>query len=143
MKGCMSRRVIRSPCASPISTPSASISTAAAGQGTAKLTIRSTKSTPSSAITEPTESSMPPVMMTKPWPMAKRPKRPTRFAVLARFIGEMKRGLMKATTAPTTRIRTRSPKSFFCIYASSSPRMSHGQLQHPVLGELRPRPGCR
>ena len=37
---------------------------------------------------------MPPVMMTKPWPMAKRPNRPTRFAVLARLIGERNRGLI-------------------------------------------------
>ena len=31
---------------------------------------------------EPTDSSMPPVMMTKAWPIAKMPNRPTRLAVL-------------------------------------------------------------
>ena len=69
-------------------------------------------------------------MMTKPWPMAKRPKSPTRFAVLARLIGDRKRGLINATTAPTTRIRTSRPKSFFCI--SACPTASS---QHRVLGE--------
>ena len=39
-------------------------------------------------MTEPTDSSMPPVMMTKAWPIEKMPNRPIRFAVLARLIGE-------------------------------------------------------
>ena len=46
------------------------------------------KTTPSRAMTEPTDSSMPPVMMTKPSPIENRPNRPTRLAVLARLIGE-------------------------------------------------------
>ena len=45
---------------------------------------------------EPTDSSMPPVMITKPWPMEKMPKRPTRLAVLAMLIGDRNSGLMMA-----------------------------------------------
>jgi hypothetical protein len=45
------------------------------------------KSTPTSAITEPTDNSMPPVMMTKAWPIADRPKSPTRLEVLAMLTG--------------------------------------------------------
>ena len=43
---------------------------------------------------EPTESSMPPVMMTKAWASENRPNRPIRLAVLDRLIGDRKRGLM-------------------------------------------------
>ena len=64
---------------------------------------------------DPTESSMPPDMMTKAWPMAKMPNRPIRLAVLDRFIGDRKRGLMMATTVPTTRMRTRSQRSLRLI----------------------------
>ena len=71
--------------------------------------------TPSSAMIEPTDSSMPPVMITKPWPIENIPKRPTRLAVLAMLIGERNSGLMIATTAPTTMISTRRPRSFFSI----------------------------
>ncbi len=42
-------------------------------------------------ITEPEDSSMPPVMMTRAWPMAKIANRPTRLAVLARFTGDRNR----------------------------------------------------
>ncbi len=54
--------------------------------------MRSTKTTPSNAMIEPTESSMPPVMMTKAWASENMPKRPMRLAVLDRLIGERKRG---------------------------------------------------
>ncbi len=74
--------------------------------------MRSTKITPNKAKIDPTERSMPPVMMTKPWPIANRPNSPIRFAVFARLIGEMKRGLRIATTVPTTRMRMKRPRSF-------------------------------
>ena len=85
---------------------------------------------------------MPPVMITKPWPIAKSPNSPMRFAVLARLIGDRKRGLIVATTVPTTRISTRRPKSFFCIAqsppcptASSSTRSSEnsGRSSVPLI----------
>jgi hypothetical protein len=60
---------------------------------------------------------MPAVTITKACAIAKMPKSPIRFAVLARLIGDRKRGLIAATTAPTTRTSTASPTSFFCIHA--------------------------
>ena len=69
---------------------------------------------------EPTDSSMPPVMMTKPSPIENRPNRPIRLAVLARLIGDRKRGLMMATTLPTTTISRNSPRSFFSIDTASA-----------------------
>ena len=83
---------------------------------------RSTNSTPSSAIIEPTDSSMPPVMMTKAWPIANRPNRPIRLAVLARLIGDRKRGLMNGHDAPTTRISRSRPRSFFSMTSRPPPR---------------------
>jgi len=77
--------------------------------------MRSMNRTPSSAIIEPTESSMPPVMITKAWAIENSPNSPTRFAVLAMLMVERKRGLISATTAPTTMMRTSSPRSFFSI----------------------------
>ena len=66
-EGLQLSRVISKPWTEPDArAPSASDrSASASGQATPWLTIRSTKSTPSSAIIEPTDSSMPPVMMTK------------------------------------------------------------------------------
>ena len=55
----------------------------------------STNSTPSSAIIEPTDSSMPPVMMTKPWAIENMPNRPIRLAVLARLLGDRNSGLRR------------------------------------------------
>src|SRR4051812_42679022 len=100
------------------------------------------KIAPRRAKTEPTDSSMPPVMMTNPSPMENRPKSPMRLAVLAMLMGERKRGFRIAVTVPTTKIRTRSPRSFFSI-ASPIPgrrvsvqRMADGKLEHIVFAEL-------
>jgi hypothetical protein len=86
----------------------------------ARLVMKSTNKTPNKAISEPRESSMPPVMMTTASPMPRMPNRPTGLAVLAIFIGSRKRGLMIAKTAPTTMIRIRSPASFLSTYRLSS-----------------------
>src|SRR5690349_24688452 len=104
------------------------------------------KITPSSAKTEPIDRSMPPVMMTKPSPIENMPNRPIRLAVLARFTGDRKRGLMMATTAPTTRIRMQRPRSFFSIGIGVLRRRAGGsveafadrELQHIVLAEFGP-----
>ena len=58
------------------------------GQGTPLLAIKSTKITPRMAIIEPTDNSMPPVMITKPWPMAKMPNRPDQIG----GVGDVDRG---------------------------------------------------
>ena len=92
-------------------------------------------STPSNAITEPTDSSIPPMMMTKASAMEKMPNNPTWLAVFERLPASRNRGLMKATTAPTTRIRTSRLRSFLC----KVPRLNcvaDGKLEHIVLAEL-------
>ena len=75
--------------------PSAIVIATAAGQGTPYLPTISTKRTPRSAMTDPTERSMPPVMMTNPWPIANMPNNPTRLAVFPRLIGDRKSGLRR------------------------------------------------
>src|SRR6185312_11505072 len=100
------------------------------------------KMTPSSASIEPTERSMPLVMMTKPWPMEIRPNRPTRLAVFDKLIGEMKRGLRNATMPATTIRRMRRPRSFFSMAVPSmdaaaalAAGMADGELHDRFLAE--------
>ena len=57
------------------------------------------KMVPSSAIIEPTDSSMPPVMIDA---IANRPNNPTWLAVFERLAGSRNRGLMSATAVPTS-----------------------------------------
>ena len=70
------------------------ISTSASGQGTLVVDEQVDEEHAEQRDHRADRSSMPPVMMTKPWPIAKRPNRPIRLAVLARLIGDRKRGLM-------------------------------------------------
>ena len=56
--------------------------------------------------------------------------------MLTRLTGDRKRGLRAAVKAPTTRIRTRRPSSFFCIGCLLLSRLADGELQHVVLAEL-------
>src|SRR3982074_1973868 len=84
---------------------------------------------------------MPPVMITRPSPSENSPNRPIRLAVLARLIGDRKRGLISATMAPTTRIRTRRWSIFFNIDPSSAwlsriHCFADSELHHIVLAEL-------
>src|SRR5438270_12657611 len=65
------------------------------------------------------------------------PNNPTRFAVLATLIGDRKRGLIMATTAPTTRIRTRRPTSFLFMAETSIDPVADGKPEHVLLAELR------
>ena len=125
-------------------TESTRTTASANGQGTPKLAIRSTKMTPSSAITDPIDSSMPAVTMTKASAIENSPNRPIRLAVLARLIGDRNRGLTMATIAPTVTTSVARPISFFCIvcsfYSTASRRMfssvSSVRLRIPVI---RPR----
>ncbi len=49
-------------------------------------------STPVSANMEPTDKSMPPVMMTNPMPRLNTPNNPIMFAMFVRLVRVMKRG---------------------------------------------------
>ena len=86
---------------------------------------------------------MPPVMITKPWPIAKSPKSPTRFAVLARLTGEMKRGLIRATTVADDQDQDEQPEVLLLHSALRHSRLADGQLEHRVLGEFVAVPACR
>src|SRR5215213_759749 len=83
-------------------------------------------STPSSAIIEPTESSMPPVMITRPRPMLKIPNAPICRARFWRLIGSRKFGLMTETMMQRTISRTKMPSSFFI----SSPLILFSHKRH-------------
>ena len=140
--------MINRPWTQPIATPSTSISSTASGQGTFSTAMKSTNSTPTSAITEPTESSMPPVMMTKAWPIAKMPNRPTRLEVFEILIGSRKRGLMIATTTPTTMIRMKKAEIFLvhaltpfragCLPTASSNTFSSLNWSRSSMPQIRP-----
>src|SRR5450631_2304556 len=91
--------------------------------------------TPSNAKTDPIDRSIPPVMITRPSPSEKIPNRPIRLAVLARLTGDRKRGLISATTAPTTRIRMRRPRSFLNMAVPNS-WSADSKLHHVMLAEL-------
>ena len=107
----------------PIMAPMERMMRAATGHGTPRLAIRSTKITLRSAIMEPTDSSMPPVIMTKASAIANMPNSPTRLAVLEMFTGDRNRGFISATTVPTTIIRIKSPRSFL-RFSIRPPRLS-------------------
>ena len=59
-------------------------------------------STPSSAKADPTDRSMPPVMMTSPSPRLKMPNAPISRAVFCRLAADRKRGLSAVTTVHST-----------------------------------------
>src|SRR5450432_995950 len=88
-------------------------------------------------MTEPTESSIPPVIMTIACPIEKMPNNPMRFAVLATLIGERKSGLMIATTAPTTRIKTRRPTSFLYIEETSIDLAADRKPEYALFAKFR------
>ena len=80
--------------------------------GHAELTTRSTNSTPSSAIIEPTDSSMPPVMMTKACADGEDAEQADQIGGVGQVDRRRKSGLMIATTVPTTRMRTKQSEIF-------------------------------
>src|SRR5262245_33542999 len=109
--------------------------------------MRSMNTAPSSAAIAPTDNSMPPVRMTNASPIAMMPNSPTWLAVFETLAARRKRGLMMATTVPTTRISTSSPTSFLKITSTSNSDVdaglrsgcrSHRQPQDTLFTELRP-----
>jgi hypothetical protein len=73
MKGCSPSRVIKRPCAAPRTPPSTSTAASATAGDHPHSTSIIESSTPSSAQIDPTDRSMPPVMITTPTPMLKMP----------------------------------------------------------------------
>jgi len=76
-------------------------------------------STPSNAIIEPTESSMPPVMITSPSPMLKMPNIPIWRARFCRLMASRKFGLMTETITQSKTRSKKIPSSFFIMWRAS------------------------
>ena len=113
MNGCSPRRVISHPWIAPRSAPSASMITTAAGQATCHSVSMIDSSTPSRANADPTDRSMPPVMITRPSPRLKIPNAPISRAVFWRFAADTKRGLSAVTMAHNTTSSRNVASSFF------------------------------
>src|SRR5262249_4506831 len=90
-------------------------------------------STPSKAIIEPTESSMPPVIMTSPKPILKIPKAPICLARFCRLMARRKFGLIIETITQRTINRTKMPSSFFMVELSFA---AGSQMHHRLFAEL-------
>ena len=85
----------------------------AAGQARCHSVSMIESSTPSSANADPTDRSMPPVMMTRPSPRLKMPNAPISRAVFCRLAGDMKRGLSAVTITHSTTSSRKIANSFF------------------------------
>ena len=85
----------------------------ASGQATCHSVSMIDSSTPSSANDDPTDRSMPPVMMTSPRPRLKIPNAPIRRAVFCRLAGDRNRGLSAVTIAHSTTSSRNVASSFF------------------------------
>ena len=100
---------------------------------------RSTNSTPSSAIIEPTESSMPPVMMTKPWRDGEQAEQADQVGGVGEVVRRQEQRVAAGRRrAPTTRIRTSRPRSFLfmCARPRAAERLADGEQQDVLLAEL-------
>src|SRR3954470_20426069 len=73
------------------------------------------KSPPRSANDDPTERSMPPVMMTSPSPRLKMPNAPINRAVFCRLAGDRNRGLSAVTIAHNTTSSRKIATSFLFV----------------------------
>src|SRR6266700_66142 len=140
MKGCMFIRVISTPWNSdrPIAI-AAQASIASNGLKPHSVSIIES-STPSKAIIEPTERSIPPVMITRPRPMLKMPKAPICRARFCRLIDWRKLGLIIATMTQRATRRMKIPSSFFI---SVSLLRACRQTHHCLFAELRALKGTR
>src|ERR1700760_3935745 len=101
--------------------------------------MTSRKRMPRSATIEPTDRSMPPVMITNPRPIASNPNKPIWLARLVRFTCDTNCGLMNAVTPPITKIKRKRPSSFLSICPQVPFHAPACRQQHDVvLGECRP-----
>src|SRR5215216_5553437 len=107
--------VISSPCIKPSAIAIRIIEKTAAAAGQRQSVNIIDSRTPSSANTEPTERSMPPVMMTTPRPILNMPYVPTSRAMFCRFAAPRNRGLIAATTRHKTTNSMKIPSSFFIV----------------------------
>src|SRR6185369_1716110 len=124
----MFRRVISSPWPRVSAIAIAIMASTASGTPNPHSVSIIDNNTPSSAIIEPTESSMPPVIITRPRPMLKIPNAPICRARFWRLMASRKFGLMTETTMQRTISRTKIPSSFFISLSFSSGSEAHDGL---------------
>ncbi len=124
----MRTRATRNPCSQPSPIAAPTINNTAANPGTPHCLIAIDSSTPSSARTDPTDRSMPPVMITAPRPRPSNPNAPINRAVFCRFSGARNRGFIIAVMAHNTTRRIKMPSSFF-ILCESAPRAVASAVQ--------------
>ena len=113
MNGWMRIRVMSAPCAQPSSMGIAMAAPAAKGHGQCHSRSDIASSTPHNANMDPTDKSIPPVIITSPRPILKMPNRPMTLAILPRLTGEMNFGFRMAVTRHKTSNKTEMPISFF------------------------------
>src|SRR4029079_2006059 len=89
--------------------------------------------TPSRAIIDPTESSIPPVIITNPRPILKIPNAPICRARFCRLIARRKLGFLIETMMQRTTKSMKIPSSFFMGLSCGA----GGQMHHRLLAELR------
>src|SRR6185436_112200 len=121
MNGCSRSLVTSRPCAAPRQAPNASTAASATPAGQRHSTSIIDSNTPSSAQIDPTDKSMPPLMITTPTPMLKIPYVPTSRATFWTLATLRNCGLANATIAHSTTSSRRTPISFLVISACQLP----------------------
>src|SRR6185436_8453000 len=121
MNGCSRSLVTSRPCAAPRQAPNASTAASATPAGQRHSTSIIDSNTPSSAQIDPTDRSMPPLMITTPTPMLKIPYVPTSRATFWTLATLRNCGLANATIAHSTTSSRRTPISFLVISACQLP----------------------
>lgn len=112
MKGCIFSLVMNSPCIHPRPAAIATTANTAKPDGHFFWVKKMESKIPTSAMMDPTDKSMPLVMMTMPAPMLKIPNMPINREMFCRFEETRKRGLIMATTAQSNINRMKIPSSF-------------------------------
>src|SRR6478609_143398 len=128
MNGCSRRRATSKPWIAPRDAPTVTAAASATPAGQRHSTSIIDSSTPSRAQIDPTDRSMPPVMMTMPTPMLKMPYVPTSRLTFCRLVTLRNCGLASATTAQSTISSSATPMSFRVMDAWSRRRSGHRQL---------------
>src|SRR5438128_7105120 len=128
MNGCSRRRATSKPWIAPRHAPTVRAAASATPAGQRHSTSIIDSSTPSRAQIDPTDRSMPPVMMTMPTPMLKMPYVPTRRLTFCRFATLRNWGLASATTAHRTVSSSATAMSFLVMVDAEPWRSGDRQL---------------
>src|SRR5689334_15349583 len=138
MNGCRRSRVTSTPCAAPRAAPVTSAAMSATAGGQCHSTSIIDSSTPSSAHMDPTDRSMPPVMMTRPTPMLKMPYVPTSRLTFCRLSRLRNCGLASATSAHNTVSSSPTAMSLLVMVPERRRRSRHRQLHDRLWRAVEP-----